>query len=290
MVVYVVPYVVQVLRNHLADGYLVGGNAQLVHQRERIIVRAVAGAEAGHGDTDDAAVVVAQAVSRLHAYQERERAVQAAGDTHHHRLRMRVLPAAHQAVGLYREHIHAVLILVRLRRQEGRHREGAMEGLGEVLIALYRGNIDFAVMPHLVGGEVGVSLALGAQTLDVNLLNNHVRHALEAFALAEHSPVLGNIGRAGEHNIGRALAHARGGIDIAAMHAGRLLHNHLATVGVLPHEAVARRQVEDKFSALYRQLGRGRQRAPQVFAYLYAEAVVARSEEQIGAERHIAAP
>ena len=181
---------------------------------------AVAGAEAGHGDTDDATVVVAQAVSRLHAHQERKRAVQAAGDTYHHRLRMRVLPAAHQAVGLYREHIHAVLVLVRFRRQERRHREGAMEGLGEVLLTLYRGNIDFAVMPHLVGGEVGVSLALGAQTLNVNLLNNHVRHALEAFALAEHSPVLGNIGRAGEHHIGRALAHARGGIDIAAMHAG----------------------------------------------------------------------
>ena len=98
-----------------------------------------------------------------------------------------------------------------------------MHRFGVALGVLDRGDIDLAEVPYPVECEVRVPLAVGAQTLDINLADGQRRLALEPFALSNQFAVLGNVCRAGEHHIGRALAYSGGGIDIAAMHALTLL-------------------------------------------------------------------
>ena len=235
-------------------------------------------------------MVTAETVCSLHTDEERESAVQAARDAHHDILRAGVLPAAHEPVGLDGEDVEAIVVLVGFLRQERRHGEDAVERLGEVVIALDGGDVDFAIVPDFVRGIVGVALALGAQTLDVYLLYYHVGDGLETLADAEHRAVLGDVGGAGEDDVGGTLAHPGGSIDIAAMHARGLLGDHLAAELVLADKAVGGREVENEFGTLNRQLGGRREGAPQVFAYLDAEAETAGSEQQISTERNIAAP
>ena len=118
--------------------------------------------------------------------------------------------------------------------------------------------VDFAVLPQVVGGEIGVALAERTDTLDVDLAKEHGRFLLEPFAFGEQITIFGNVGASGEHEVGGTLANAAGGIDIAAMYASRLLRDHIATESMFTRDAVARGEVENDLSALDGELsGRG---------------------------------
>ena len=98
-----------------------------------------------------------------------------------------------------------------------------MHRFGVALGVLDRCDIDLAEVSNPVEREVCVPLSVGAQALDINLADGQRRLALEPFAFGYQFAVLGNVCRAGEHHIGRALAYSGGGIDVAAMHALTLL-------------------------------------------------------------------
>ena len=146
------------------------------------------------------------------------------------------------------------------------------------------------VMTDLVLREVGIALSVRTQTLDIDFAYRHRVLPLEAFAHGYDIAILGYIGTAAKDHIGRALAYSGTGIDIAAMDAGRLLGNHLTTEGMLAHDTVAGGEVEDQLRALYRQLCRRRQRAPEVLTELDTETIAAGLEHQIHAKGHIPAP
>ena len=57
--IHVMTDIVQVLGRYIADGYLTVGDAQLLHELERVLVRTVRSAETGHGHAHYAATVVA---------------------------------------------------------------------------------------------------------------------------------------------------------------------------------------------------------------------------------------
>ena len=60
------PYVLEVLYACILDADLAQGDAQQLHQREGILVGAVGGAEARHGDAYDACAGQPEAVERAH--------------------------------------------------------------------------------------------------------------------------------------------------------------------------------------------------------------------------------
>ena len=113
---------------------------------------------------------------------------------------------------------------------------------------------------------------------------------METFALTEHFAILGDVRTTGEYDICRGLAYARGSVYIAAVYACALLRDHLTAESVLAYHAVGTREVEDQLRALDGQLGRWRQRTPEVLAYLYTKGVVTGGEEQVGSKRHFSTP
>ena len=119
-----------------------------------------------------------------------------------------MLPTAHESTGLDREHIGAVRVLVGLGRQERIGRELTMDGFGELFVTLDRRYVDAAVMTGFVLSEIGIALTIGAETLDIEFLDNHSALTLETLTLAEHFSVLGDIGTAGENDVGSRFAYA----------------------------------------------------------------------------------
>ena len=201
-----------------------------------------------------------------------------------------MFPTPRKGGSLDREHIHAVLVLLAFLGQEGRRREGTVNRFGTLLFPVYRRYVNMAIVACFILGEIRIPLAVGTQTLNVELLNNHRIIPLEALAGGQDISVFCDIGTAGEHHIGCRFAHTRRGIDIAAMHTRTLLLDHLAAENMLADNTVGTRQVEDNLCSLNSQLRRWRQRRPEVLADLNTKGIIARAEEQIGTKRHFSAP
>ena len=103
--------VLEMLAYGIADSYLHGGDSQPFHQHPRIRARPVGGAEAGHGHAVDALAVQTEPVEGFADYEQRESAVQTAGNTYHAFAAVDMLQAAHErghlniedfAVGVFR--------------------------------------------------------------------------------------------------------------------------------------------------------------------------------------------
>ena len=201
-----------------------------------------------------------------------------------------MFPTACQSADLYRENIRAVLVFLAFLGQERHRRKSTMNRLGALLFALNRRDVDMTVVAGFVLREVGITLTVGTQTLDIQLLDNHRIFPLEPFAGGQNISVLRNIGATGENNIGSRFADAGRRINIPAMHTRALLFDHLFAENMLADDAVGRGEVEDDLRSLNSQLGGRRQRTPQILADLYTKGISPRAEQQIRSERHFAAP
>ena len=296
MCIQVVSDVGKMLRDGLAYGYLAAGDAELFHEVECVLVGAVGGAESRHGDPDDTCAVIAQQVGRCDGDKERPCRVESAGYTQHQRVGVGVLPSSGQAGRLNLQDVGAVTVRPVGAREERMLREVTMERLGAlpeggiVRGVLQRGHGHLAVRGGLVGGEIGIPLAVRAQSLHINLADYHAGASQEAFALVEHLAILGDIAAAGIDEVVRALSHAGRGIDIATMDTRGLLREHLAAEVMLADQTVTTTEVEDNLGPLDSQLGGRGHGTPEVLAYLDAEAVVARSKQQVSTERHFPTP
>ena len=83
--------VLEMLCYALGDGDFERCDTQGLHQRDGIVVGAVGGAEARHGDAMDAAAVERKIVERAHAYEQGEGRVESAADAYHHVLASRMV-------------------------------------------------------------------------------------------------------------------------------------------------------------------------------------------------------
>ena len=72
MNVYVVANVFEMLRHAVADAYLTNGDAKCLHERHGVVVSAVGGTEARHGDADDTTAVKTELVKGLHTHEQRK--------------------------------------------------------------------------------------------------------------------------------------------------------------------------------------------------------------------------
>ena len=95
------------------------------------------------------------------------------------------------------------------------------------------------VVTVFVVRKVGIALAVNAQTLYVDLRDDHAALHLKAVANLQHVAVLCYVGATREHNVGGRFADARRGIDVATVYACRLLGDHALTKLVLTCHAVA---------------------------------------------------
>ena len=96
----VVADVAEVKRNRLVEADLAEGDAELANEGAGVLIGTVGGAEAGHGDGDDAFSWKIQHVKSFYGYQKGERGIQAAGNADHRVRGMDVVKPFFQPHGL----------------------------------------------------------------------------------------------------------------------------------------------------------------------------------------------
>ncbi len=282
------PDVGEVLFARLADGYFACRDAQFAHQLHGVAVRARAGAEARHGDADDAPAVEAEAVERAHGCEQRQRRVQTARNADHRLAACGVFEAAGQAAALDGEDLLAPLAAVRVVRHEGQRGERTFErrrtqALGDL-------QLDDRGVGRVVRGAVGGgAAACGGEEFEVHVGRHELFFGGKALRLAQDRAVLGHEGLAREHQVGGRLARAGRAVDVGRHRAGRLLRYQAAHVGVLPGRLGRCREVEHHACARRRQVRRGGRGDPQVLAELDGELRAVHLEGEVAAEVGLAA-
>ncbi len=185
---------------------------------------ALARAETGHGDADDAVARPTQLVEGAYGDEQSQCRVQSARDAHHGGLGLDVLQARHKSLHLDVEDFGASrLHVIGRSRHERTWSHVAVELLLEVgclelaqldcLVAARARQavrVVFAVEIACRGRGIGHEVAECAlrasqhfQLFDIDVAHQNVRLHLEAFALAEHCPVFGDETLAGKDEVGR---------------------------------------------------------------------------------------
>ena len=156
-----------------------------------------------------------------------------------------------------------------LAGNEGMRGHGAQHLEGR---RLYRLTLDDLRLRIALGtDERRVGLALGAQSLHVNL--GHLQLRLEgiAFPFHQNASVLENHGIAAIDHILRRLAEATGRIDVGADGTGTLLSQQRAQVLMLTQHLVTCRTVQDDVGTSHRQVIAGWHGSPHILADFHAE-------------------
>lgn len=116
-------FVMADIREMLPDGGcdidLLHADAKLLAELDRVGLRPLRRAEARHGDALDLLPAASGQIERAHAHQQRQRAVQSAGNAEHDRFRVRVLHPLFQALRLDAQNrLRAGAQLLVIRRDE----------------------------------------------------------------------------------------------------------------------------------------------------------------------------
>ena len=283
MLLHVVADILEMLRHGLGNADFTPSDAERLHQADSILMRPVGSAEARHGDADDTRARKAETVEGTHSDKQRQRGVEAAADADDGLVAVGMLQALAQGEGLDVQNLFASARHILVCRNEGMRIDVAqkLKVTGGSRLGIY--DLRQAGRRHAEGGVV---LPFRAQTVDVNLLDAHLRVDGKAPGLGQQASVLIDECVAAKDHILRRLAKAAAGINIAANHAGTLLGKERHQVVVLTYELVGGRQVEDDISTSQGQLIAGRQRCPHILAYFDAEADTVAGAEELRLTRH----
>ena len=163
-------------------------------------------------------------------------------------------------------------------------------------------SIDIACQLERLGGDIlgtdnqgmGVALgidkgrvgmALGAQTLYIDLCHPYLWLERETFTLSQQLSVFINQGIATIYYILRRFAKATRGIDVATHGASTLLSQERTEVAVLANKFGAGREVENDVGTSHREIVARRNGCPHVFAYLHTKLHAAKGLEELGLGR-----
>ena len=233
VVVKVVAYRLEVLLHALAYRDNAQLRAQALGNRDGVVLRAVGGAEAGHGDGDDVAPRQAAYIHRAGAGEHDERGVHAAGDAYDGPPAVRVPHALDEAGGL-----------------DGEAALGELgdTGIGHEGLALYAaGELGLGALeaPGAAGDGCALHSGIGllaytrvVEVEDVKLAHGHAAAVLadgEGFTVVHHGA------EAVVALVGAALAAGRGRADAAVVQAPgvHLEGGHGAAPGLHAHRLVA---------------------------------------------------
>ena len=122
-----VAQVFEMLLTCFGDADFADGHAQALHEVDGVCVGAVGGAEAGHGDSDDASTVEPEAVEGMNADEEGQRGIQAAADAEDNGLGMGVGDAFAQSFRLHAEDFFTPRAQFFSTGDEGKRIDGSVE-------------------------------------------------------------------------------------------------------------------------------------------------------------------
>ena len=235
----VVVNVLEVLHDALADVDDAHRRAELLGDDDRVRLRAVGRAEAGHGHGGDGVLRQTHHLRGLGADDDGERGVHAAGDADDGVLQTGVLHAAHEGAGLHVQQAlcrRVIVLLVRgtvgiLAERAGERRVGEL--LAPAELGVFAG-AALEVLRLAAGGDHQLDVKLGGD----------VGAAL--FLAGEDAAELRHGAEAGVGGVGAALAEAGGGHHVARHQAAALLldggghhaggvHAHLETAQLRDH-------------------------------------------------------
>ena len=224
----VVAYVSEVLCDGGGYADFTLGDAELGHEADGVVVGAVGGAEAGHGDADDAVAGIAEFIEGLDADEQRQCGVESAADAENNALAAGVDEAACESGDLDIENLVAAGLHVAALGDERMGIDGPLElegpavggGLAADEPGLLAVGMDSSNPCH---DEGGVGTTVGAQPLNVDLGAAHLWLEAEAFGLGQQVAVFVDKGVTAIDDVLRALAEAAAGIDVAANGACALL-------------------------------------------------------------------
>ena len=281
VVLHVVADILEVAADGSGDIHGFEGSAHTLRQDDRVVLRAVRGAEAGHGDGHDVRHGPVQHLHGKSRDQHRQSGVQATGEAHHRGLGPGVLQPLFETKGRNQQNLPApgIPILFTLGNEGlGSNIPGQL-GLGQ---SEGEGNLPYrrSLVEHL-----------GPAALIAQLLHIHLGHQQTTVEppLRQHGAVFGDHLVSAENHIRGGLTLAGAGIDIAAQQLGALHGHQLAAVAVLADDVVASRQIADDSSPGRRQVHGGGAGSPHILADLKAQSQVRHictAEHQLVAEGH----
>ena len=280
---HIVADILEMLLHGLGDGDFHLRDAQLLHQGDSILVGAVAGAEAWHGDTHNTLAVVAQLIEGPDTHQQSQRRVQTTANAYDHVLTVGVQQALGQSRHLDIKDFLAGLGHAVVGRNKGMGIDGTLEGEGMVADGL--AGYDSGLRVALGVDERRVGVALSTQALHINLGRLQLWLEGVALALDELRAILENHGVATIDKVLRRLAKTTRAIDIATHGSGTLLGQQGAQILVLADELVAGGAVENNLCASHREVVAGRNGCPDVLANLHAKLHLVRRLEDNGLGR-----
>ena len=260
------------------------GSPQALSQLHGVVPGAVGGTETGHGDGDDIAGRTLQQPHGDPGDQDRQGAVQPAGESHHGGLGPGVLqPLLQPQCGDAQDLAAAAGPVTGVLREKRRGGDITGQRCGGRL----QRKPDGHEPPLPRAGERGHPPPLAAELIHVDLAD---RQAGGKAPLVQQRAVFRDQIMPGEDQVGGGLALPRVGIDIAAHQPGGLPGHQGTPVGVLSHRLVAGGQVQQQGGARPRQRLGGRLRRPQVLADLHPQDKPRHAftgEDHIGAEKDL---
>ena len=301
MVVYaaVVAYVLEMLVAGRLDADLAAAHSQRVHKQAGIVAGAAAGAVARHCDSQYALAVQSQLVEGQTGDEQGVGAVKAAGHSYHRVLAVDMQHPGGQARKLYVDDLvqgFAYLQPVSLwdERQRVELPVQLFFKVGFRELSQVHPEICFAIggRPGSVRGHRVEGVALQAAVvygLYVYVADQQAGFAAETLAFREQFAAFANDSPAAEDRVLGGLAPAAAGVDIGAAGPGGLLAHEALAIFLLAGDFVAGREVGYDVRAHHTVVGGRRHRGPEVLAELYPEAGLAQIEEQVAADRTVAA-
>ena len=204
------------------------------------------------------------------SHDERQRAVQAARNTHDEALAARPLDARDKPLRLHGENArasYAALIFV----LGNERRVGNISVVKARHLGLYVEQDFFkrrggkSIFPHSLPGDL----------FHVDFRGYLFRSVEKRAAFFEYPAALGDDLTSAVDRVRGGFAAARAAIDIDAFELSRLRLNECAAIIALADHLVARRKIQDDVRSARGELLRGRGRRPEIFAYLAGEGKLA---------------
>ena len=280
-------FVMADIREMLPDGGcdidLLHADAKLLAELDRVGLRPLRRAEARHGDALDLLPAASGQIERAHAHQQRQRAVQSAGNAEHDRFRVRVLHPLFQALRLDAQNrLRAGAQLLVIRRDERIGRNAPRQNrLAQRLIEndrLKAGNgiIACRAVPFV------------HEPLHVDL-GDRQRSVCKRLVFCQDRPVFRDQMVPREDHVLRRFRRRRAAVDIAAGQPRRRRADQRPAVLCLADHLVGGGEIQNDGRAARAEPRRRRAGNPQILAELHAEGVVLHpgaAEQKLRSKRH----
>ena len=251
-----------------------GGDVQLVHQCQRVLVSAIRGAEAGHGNSKDMRARQLKTIHGAAGSQQCQRGVQSTGNPDHY-LTAGNRKTPRQGGRLQVKDLTAALV-TRIAVCGNKGIGGRMNGRRNTVVqhqrqrqCLQSGRTGEHALCRIQ--ETGLASSVSADPVQIDIgiqpviIVEIVRVFRERASAGRHQAV------PGEHQVGGGLSQACGDIGIGTLQTRALLTDQVSAVLTLGNQLIGCGQVQHQLGTGQRQVGTGRDGGPEILTDFNAE-------------------